>query len=554
MTRVGTGVMQFTADDSKLQSTVRRIEQTMVGLQSRLGAMGRAAIGLLGGLGIGASLNGVINAAAEAEEAQAKLTQAIQGSGASVDEWGGKLSKAADDIRSLTAESDEAARLAMAFAINLGVGVDKAEAMTKAAVGLKQILGTDLQDGIRQLILAQQGEFRTLERTIPALKAAGTAAEKMAVINRMASEGYRQAQGNLGTYSKQMQFFKSELGELQEAIGTAMLPAATNLVRILRFVVGNFGDLANALPKPMLEAFQTIASGIDVMLGSFEGLKTGVELIWSSMIEQMTKAWVGFTVLIKNGWVDLKGKFDDFTTMTGGKIAGEIIPGVRRAQQSPSESPFLSAITNPVKFGMNIDKWFQETPDQRRAAGEAAVREGEAALQASGQTDAMLRDQREQREKLKAENDRKGQEAIQQANDDAQKEQDALKEKLKQLPKASDQIKAFIDGLKQSQDPNNPNQVPDLSLGDIKGKDKTAKKEEFQPVIEGLEDTFKRIQTASATIKKDPAIDTAENTKEIADNTDAMADATDKSAGFLEKATGYLKKLVDRPDMPATFA
>jgi hypothetical protein len=511
MSRVGTAVIELSMQDRGVAKSIASIEKTMRTLQERAEAMSRGIGFVLGGAGIIAGFNSMMKAAGEAEEAQHNLNRAIEASGASLEQWSGELNDAAGALEELTGLSDEAIRNAMAYAINMGVAASSAEDFTKAAIGLAKITGDDLQGAMKSLMLAQQGEFMMLQRSIPALRSAKTDTERLAIVNEMARKGYEAQQLSLGTYAGQMRLFKENVGDAAEEMGMVFLPAATAGIRIARNLVleatdwtaknhdlvmsitkMTAGTLAAAIVVPRLVGAVTAAIGIVQTFGStlitlatgpiglvvaaLGGLAAAVILAsgkgdtfaeqWATgmgvvgeTIDTMLGSFEGFTAGAQVLWTGLINSMTQLTIGFGSWFGDEIDDWTARFKNltvdvSKGASDFFLGSNDIIRNSLPTEGVAGAALSPFRSISDLFA--GEFGSPTSDYYNPNQGDQAEKDQNLqdaedkKAERGRQSQAAMDAAIADADARMKAAIEKTRGMAKASDRIKAIMDAFKNA--------------------------------------------------------------------------------------------------------
>jgi hypothetical protein len=513
MSRVGTAVIELSMQDKGVARSVAAIEKTMRTLQSRAESMSRGIGLVLGGAGVVAGFQSMLKAAGEAEEAQFKLNHAIEASGASLDQWSGELNDAANALEELTGISDEALRNAMAYAVNMGVAASSTEDFTKAAIGLAKITGDDLQTSMKQLMLAQQGEFTMLQRSIPGLRNATSDTQRLAMVNDMARKGYDAQQASLGTYAGQMRLFKENVGDAAEELGAVFLPAATAGIRIVRNLVLEATDWTAKNHELVLSITQmtagTLAAAIVVprLVAAVASAASMVQTLGSTLITLATGP-IGLVIGALGGLaaavILASGKGDTFAERwaTGMGVVGDTIDVMLgsfegfTAGAAVMWTTLIDTMTQTMIgfgswFGDKIDDWTAQfknlTIDVGNKASDFALgsndilnhsmpTEGiagallaplrwssDAIAQEYGsptssyydphleQNDAEDKAQNVQdAEDKKAERGKKSQATMDAAIAEAQAHMEAAAKRLQNLPKATDRIKAIMDAFKDA--------------------------------------------------------------------------------------------------------
>ena len=244
-------------------------------------------IGLaIGGMLTVLSVKKILSLTAAQEQAVNDLESAIASSGQSTEKWSKKLQDVASSIQKITIYGDEALMPVMALGLNMGIGADKMEESTKAAIGLSKAFGIDLKTSMKMVALAMQGEFTLLQRYVPELRSVSTEAEKLAIFQKLVAAGFQQAQAETKTASGQYQQLKNELGDLGELVGKLLMPIFQGFGNIIRAVAEKAsGFISGELPK-LNEALSTVKAILD---GIADGIRGSSFDGWSAQLEDAFK-------------------------------------------------------------------------------------------------------------------------------------------------------------------------------------------------------------------------------------------------------------------------
>lgn len=224
------------AEKRTFEQAMVSVDRTLASLQQRLEHVARFAQYSL--LGVTGSAGFAVRAAASDADSIRRLNTALEASGESVGLWSEKLVKASEEIQRQTVYADEDARKLMLLALTMGAGADKAEEMTRAAIGLSAAtagrLGID--QAMRLAVNAGEEEYAILARIVPAIRNATTEAEKHAIVQDLIQKGWRLAQEEGETFGGSLKKLGIAVGDLGEAIGYSLIPqivAMTGFVRTL---------------------------------------------------------------------------------------------------------------------------------------------------------------------------------------------------------------------------------------------------------------------------------------------------------------------------------
>jgi hypothetical protein len=98
------------------------------------------------------------------------------------------------------------------------------ESVTKASIGLSEVLGTDMESAMKSLRLAQEGNFAAFEKQFPQMKAMQSDAEKLAFVSELAAKGLDAKADASMTVSGMASRASGAIGDLMEVIGNIIAP------------------------------------------------------------------------------------------------------------------------------------------------------------------------------------------------------------------------------------------------------------------------------------------------------------------------------------------
>lgn len=204
----------LTAHTKQFRRAMRRADRTVARLSKKI-----KRYGVIAGGAFAAVAAKSVQAAMKQEDAERALAAALRSHGDAASDLMPYYTKLAAAMQRETVFGDELILQQMAQIRNLGVMPSQLEAATKGAIGLAAALGLDSKAAARYTALAMQGEYTILQRYVPALRAAETAAEKHAIVQDLMARGYAQAKEQAQTASGQFKQFKNSVGDLMEVFG-----------------------------------------------------------------------------------------------------------------------------------------------------------------------------------------------------------------------------------------------------------------------------------------------------------------------------------------------
>ncbi len=224
--------IDLVARDRKFRSAMARTVKVMDRVQAKMQSVAKFARRVL--LVGGGAIAGFLKLAGEQEKAENALENALESNGFAVDVWADKLKDAASEIQKLTIFGDEFILSLQAMALNLGISADGIDSAVRSAIGLATALQQDLNSSLKNVTLALQGEFTMLQRYIPSLRKAKTEQEKLAIVLDVSARGFKQAEAAADTFIGRLKQLKNAAGDLGETIGNIFLPEMTELFEKIR--------------------------------------------------------------------------------------------------------------------------------------------------------------------------------------------------------------------------------------------------------------------------------------------------------------------------------
>ncbi len=265
--------------------------KTLDGIKGRLdatkeslsGFASKAAIAFAAGAGAIAYFT---HAAAEGDDAVNKLRFALEANGQEVDGNLEKFGELADHIKNITTYDDDAVRQGQALALNMGIQADQMEGVSKAAVGLAQLFGGDLQQGFHAASAAAQRNFRELRTLIPTL-ASLSDTEIQAKVGQLVAVGFKQAQRETQTFGGALKVLNNQIGDASKAIGAAFVPYLQKTTDFIRRLVDRFNALSPAVKENIgivigvATALAGLIAVLPFVLGGLSALVTVVGVLIS---------------------------------------------------------------------------------------------------------------------------------------------------------------------------------------------------------------------------------------------------------------------------------
>jgi hypothetical protein len=210
------------------QKSMNRITLSFADLAKGAGVIAVANLAVQGLQKAWSSFTGSLAGASAAYDTQVEavkgLETALRLNGEEVSGQSATLQKFAGDLQALTGVGDEVTLGLMKQASMLGVSADKLQDTAKAAIGLAEATGGDLEAGLRAARLAQEGNFTALQKIIPALKDAATDEEKLAMVQAFATKGLEAKVDASNRLVGAEERAAGAVGDLMEVVGSLLAP------------------------------------------------------------------------------------------------------------------------------------------------------------------------------------------------------------------------------------------------------------------------------------------------------------------------------------------
>jgi len=181
---------------------------------------------------------------------------------------------------------DEVVLGMLSLATSMGIVENKRKDAVKGAIGLSKAYGIDLQTALKGIALAYEGEYSLLSRQLPALRAAQTETEKLAVLQKAMADGFDIASAQAKTGAGAIEQLKNQFSDLQETLG----------------------DLVKGTLRPFVEWLNTVFS----ILNKHRGVVIGIGIVMALL----TTAIIANTIALKTGIIQ---KYKDI--MASGVVA-----------------------------------------------------------------------------------------------------------------------------------------------------------------------------------------------------------------------------------------
>lgn len=331
---------------------------------------------------IGAAFTGAANSIEAFNQQEAAingLTIALEAQGVATDAAIERHVRFAESVQASTNISDEATLGLMRQAAMMGVSDAQLQDVTLAAIGLSQALGISLDEALKKVVQATNGNAAALGEMIPAVRTAATEEERLAAIMDVANAGLADAEnqtettaGMMARAALAMQGLREKIGELLAPIqrfiseGIAVLaeemqrslqPAIAfvtegmaNLAPILNAIVSGFqafGVIAGVALESVLNLFNALFAQVSGSIGTWEawGETIGAVVNWAA--KQLIAGITWMEVILTN--------FPAATTMVALQLELMFIKMVEDAKYA-----LVNAIPALLSYFLGVDEqWIQ---------------------------------------------------------------------------------------------------------------------------------------------------------------------------------------------------
>lgn len=372
--------VKIIGDSSSLKNAFSDAEKGTKGFSGKLGGLKKIA-GIVGGVaGIGAvaaGLKSTINAAKDAEASQARVKKMLENVGISWEKHGGHIDKTIAKHAMLTGFDDEDLAESFANMVRTTGNVNEALELNALTADLARTKGMDLAKAQSLLARVYNGSFTGLKRlgiaiepvttaqdalkrktddATDAQKRAAKQADDLATRQKAIAKLQEQFGGQAEAYGKTaagaQDRFRVALENLQEKIGSHVLPALTvflnKMVELVTWTEENWPKIK----KTVEDVFNKLRPIIEPTLNVIKGV---IQTITALIQGDWDKFWDGIKTIVVNALTALKNlislQFDIFKTIAsklGEKIKDGIVDGV---------TGLAGAVWNVVN---NIGSFFQE--------------------------------------------------------------------------------------------------------------------------------------------------------------------------------------------------
>jgi hypothetical protein len=272
-------IVRVVGDTKGLERGLKRSETQLQRFARQANTVGGAAGvggGFFGGFGRGGAiaagagatvlgLKSVIGAAAESQQILGQTRVALEDSGLSWERYGAKVEAAAGKLSGLGFDDEEVLKSIATFSRATG-DVDKAINSTALSADIARARYIDLASASNIVLKASLGQAGALRRIGIDAKAGATSVELLTLLQQKYGGAAASAANDATTANERLSV---SLGNVQEQIGSGVLPVVTTLATELATSADNATSLVQALQKVKLPGGGGIPFGNLLKAGIF---------------------------------------------------------------------------------------------------------------------------------------------------------------------------------------------------------------------------------------------------------------------------------------------
>lgn len=371
-------------------------EQSLTSVNEHVGLLGKVSgsvTGAIGGLARGlatfglaaqgvsvlkGAFTGLVDAAAESQKIGAQTEAVLKSTGGAAGVTAKQVGDLATSLSMMTPVDDEVIQSTENLLLTFtGIGKDIFPEVTKTALDMSVALGQDtkasaiqlgkaLNDPIKGITaLTRVGvTFTEAQKTqIQTMVAAGdTMGAQKVILAELTREFGGSAEAAGKTFGGQLAILKTQLGNVQEAIGLALLPSLTELATnaipyvisaaqalgdYMPTLIGHISDLAGLLTGPLNAAWVLVRDTILTFKGAIEG-----NWVDDSNIRPLHRVVGEFGLLLRDKIIPAVTTFADFLTGTlwpalkdGKGFVDDLIGAFKQGDLSGALSTLASGFT-----------------------------------------------------------------------------------------------------------------------------------------------------------------------------------------------------------------
>ena len=186
--------------ESQLGNNTREVGNYGKATEGMGGKLGTMAVGIVAAIAAVKQMYAAVKESIDLFVNQEKQSFRVQDSFGA---YAGQINAAADATQNLTTVGNEQYQKLAVLAKAYGTASKDVNSVVQQSIGLAtefEAAGISQEQAMKLLVKAQNGNFKAVERIIPAIAKANTEQEKMAILNEMAAKGFETATKYAETY------------------------------------------------------------------------------------------------------------------------------------------------------------------------------------------------------------------------------------------------------------------------------------------------------------------------------------------------------------------
>lgn len=283
-------LVDISSDSKKFVAGTKRAEQAAKSLNDRIEETGKAiALAYVAWkvVDFGAS---AVKAATDDAAAQVVLRKAIEGATGSRDVDMRSIEDWISSVQNASGVLDDELRPALATLVGATKNVGEAQKLMAIAMDTARAKGVPLETVATALAKAYAGNTTALVKLVPGIKQAGEKTLQFADAKERLNEMFTgTAAAWADTDAGKMARLNAQWSDMQETIGTALVPALSKVAAVVSDVFGWFNSLDSGT-QDLIVTIGLVAAGIYVAVSAFTAMRAAVTALGLS-----TPMLAGFT-------------------------------------------------------------------------------------------------------------------------------------------------------------------------------------------------------------------------------------------------------------------
>jgi hypothetical protein len=228
-------------DFDGLNNKLRKASENLTEMGENLSLKVSLPIAALGGL---ATKN-----FADSELKGIKLKAVLKSTGDTTLQSKAGIEEYAAKMQGLTGVEDDTIIGLVQLSKQMGLNTGQSKLAVKEAISLNKAFGIDLEAGLKMSAAAMEGNYDKLGKTVPAIKAASTEAEKHAIYQKTLAMAWDTTQAAAQSFSGELEGLKNDLGNASEASGGFIAVGITPIIAGVRSAAQAFQNADESTQK-----------------------------------------------------------------------------------------------------------------------------------------------------------------------------------------------------------------------------------------------------------------------------------------------------------------